>query len=324
MPPTTQDGYDLLRAAILADGYAIAASSYSSNGWSLDDAVRRTHQLSGIFTSKVTRPGRTFLAGHSMGALAIVKLAERYPGQYDGALPMCGPVGGAAAEVAYAGDARVTFNYYFPGLLPGGVFDVPPGTQFLPPGEPGGPNLLFLQVYNTLLSKPAETFQWASAARLPFVNSTELFSSALYVVGFGLRYTNDLVERVNGKTPYGNRDTQYEVNVADPVTNAYLSGLLNAGVERFDGDRAAMNYYSRNYAPSGNIRIPMLTLHTTRDAAIPYGHEQLFATAVADAGRSDMLVQRPVDRWGHCAFTGAEMQTAFSDLVQWVQTGVKP
>ena len=324
LPPTTQDGYDLLRAAVLASGYAIAASSYSSNGWSLDDAVRRTHQLSGIFKSKVKKPRRTFLAGHSMGALAAVKLAERYPGQYDGALPMCGPVGGAAAEVAYAGDARVTFNFYFPGLLPGGVFGVPPGTLFLAPTDPGGPSLLFLQVYNALLTHQPETLQWASAANLPFVNATELISSALYVVGFGLRYTNDLVERVNGKTPYGNRDTQYQVNVADPATNAYLSALLNAGAERFDGDRAAMNFYARNYAPSGDIAIPVLTLHTTRDAAIPFAHESLFAAAVAEAGRSDMLVQRPVDRWGHCAFTAEEMQTAFSDLVQWVETGQKP
>ena len=81
-PPSTQFGYNQIRAALLASGYAVAASSFSSNGWSLADAVRRTHQLSGIFASKAGRPRRTLLLGHSMGALAIVKIAETYPGRY--------------------------------------------------------------------------------------------------------------------------------------------------------------------------------------------------------------------------------------------------
>lgn len=125
--------------------------------------------------------------------------------------------------------------------------------------------------------------------------------------------------------PYDNMTTQYQVNVTpDPATNAYLSGLLNAGVKRFNADRAALNYYQRNYAPTGRIGIPVLTLHTSRDPGIPYSHEGLFADAVNAAGRSDLLIQRPVDRWGHCAFTPAEMQTAFADLVEWVTTGERP
>jgi pimeloyl-ACP methyl ester carboxylesterase len=324
-PPTTQDGFAQLRAALLSEGYAVAASSFSSNGWSLDDAVRRTHQLSGIFTSRAGRPLRTYLVGHSMGALAIVKMAETWPGQYDGALPMCGPVGGALAELQYAGDARVTFDFYFPGVLPGTPFDVPPGTLYLSPFDPGGPSPLFLQVYGALSANPSATLQWAIAASLPFANSTELGNAALYVVGFVLRYTNDLIERVNGKIPYDNMTTQYQVNAtADPTTNAYLSSLLNAGVERFDADRAALNYYERNYSPTGGIGIPVLTLHTTRDPAIPFSHEGLFAATVAAAGRSDLLFQRPIDRWGHCAFEPAEVQAAFADLVQWVTTGQRP
>ena len=303
----------------------MAASSFSSNGWALDDAVRRTHQLSGIFRSKAGHPRRIFLLGHSMGALAIVKLAEKYPGQYDGALPMCGPLGGALPELQYAGDARVTFDFYFPGVLPGTPFDVPAGTQYLSPFDPGGPSPLFLSVLSAISANPSNTFQWATAAKVPFANASELGNSALYVVGFVLRYTNDFIERVNGKIPYDNRDTQYQVNVTpDPATNMFLSGLLNAGVQRFDAHQAALNYYERNYTPTGRIGIPVLTLHTTRDPAIPFAHEALFAAAVADAGESALLVQRPIDRWGHCAFTPAEILSGFSDLVGWVTTGQQP
>ena len=259
-----------------------------------------------------------------MGALAIVKLAEKYPGQYDGALPMCGPLGGALPELQYrrrTDDVR----FLLPRRAPGTPFDVPPGTSYLSPFDPGGPSPLFLSVFAALSGNPTATLEWATAAKLPFANATELGNSALYVVGFVLGYTNDFIERVNGKIPYDNRETQYQVNVtSDPLTNMYLSGLLNAGVQRFDADRAALNYYERNYAPTGKIGLPVLTLHTTRDPAIPFGHESLLAAAVADAGQSDLLVQRPIDRWGHCAFTPAEVQTAFSDLVQWVTTGHKP
>ena len=66
-------------------------------------------------------------------------------------------------------------------------------------------------MYTALSQRSVSDFQWATAAKLPFANSTELGNSALYVVGFLLRYTNDLIERVNGKIPYDNRDTQYQV-----------------------------------------------------------------------------------------------------------------
>ena len=323
--PTMQDGYGILRSHLLADGYAVAASSFSTNGWSLADAVIRTHQLGKIAAARAGQPRRTFLVGHSMGALAIVKLAEKYPRAYDGVLAMCGALGGARAELQYAGDARVSFDYFFPNVLPGGPFEVPPGTQYLSPFDAGGPNPLFLQVYAALSANPAATFQWATAAKLPFITQTELANSALYVVGFLVRYAADFIERVNGKMPYDNQQVVYQVNVTpDPATNAYLSGLLNSGVERFEADRSALQYYQRNYTPTGEIDIPVLTLHTTRDPAIPYSQEVLFAETVAAAGRAAQLVQRPIDRWGHCAFTPSEVDSAFTDLVGWVNSGQRP
>jgi pimeloyl-ACP methyl ester carboxylesterase len=325
VPPSQLPEHNLVRNALLAGGFAVAASSYSSNGWALADAVRRTHQLSGIFAEKVDTPRRTFLMGASMGALVAVKLAETHPDQYDGALAMCGPIGGALPQVQYVGDARVLFDYYFPGVLPPTPFSVPPGTSFLSPLEPNGPSPLFLQVVNAMAADTAATIQWASAANIPANDGTELANSALFVIGSSLRATNDLIERVNGKLPYDNEGVQYVVDAtSDPAINAQLSLLLNRNVDRYDADRAALNYYERNYTPSGKIGIPVVTLSTTRDPWIPAFHEAMFASAVAGAGRSELLVQRTIDRWGHCSFTVPEAQAAFGSLVQWVETGVKP
>jgi len=67
-----------------------------------------------------------------------------------------------------------------------------------------------------------------------------------------------------------------------------------------------------------------MTLHTTRDPAIPFSHEAMFAETVAAAGGSRRLVQRSIDRWGHCAFTSGEVESAFADLVRWVNSGKRP
>jgi pimeloyl-ACP methyl ester carboxylesterase len=325
VPPSQLPEYAVVRNALLAGGFAVAASSYSSNGWALDDAVRRTHQLSGLFADTVGEPRRTFLMGASMGALVAVKLAETHPKQYDGALAMCGPLGGALAQVQYVADARVIFDHYFPGVLPGTPFWVPAGTSFLSPLEPGGPSPLFVSVVAALAADPAATIRWAAAANLPFNDMAELANSALFVIGSSLRATNDLIARVNGKLPYDNSEVEYVVDAtADPVLNAFLSAVLNQYVARYDADRAALNYYDRNYTPSGRIGVPVVTLATTRDPWIPALHEALFADAVAAAGRSHLLAQMPINRWGHCSFTVPEAQAAFATLVQWVETGVKP
>ena len=92
----------------------------------------------------------------------------------------------------------------------------------------------------------------------------------------------------------------------------------------FESSPAGDNYLKHWYEPDGQLDIPVLTLHTSMDAVVPLFHEPAYAETVAAAGRSEMLVQRTVDRYGHCAFTGPEQIGAFLDLVAWVETGVAP
>jgi pimeloyl-ACP methyl ester carboxylesterase len=323
LPASELEGYPALRDGLLAQGYAVAASSYSSNGWALADAVQRTHQLGKIFGAKVSPPRRTFLMGHSLGALAVTKLAETYPTQYAGALPMCGPLGGMVAELKYAGDVRVLFDHFFPGVIPGTPFDVPPGTDFTPPSASTPPSPLFLAVYTQLQQHPLEAAEWMSAAQLPGATMAEIGNSALYALGFDIRYTNDLVERANGKIPYDNTQSVYQVNVpGQPASvNALLGAALNATVARYSAAPAAVNYYERNYEPSGDLAIPLLTLHTVSDPGIPIWHEDLYEQKVAAAGRSAFLRQYAVPGWGHCAIPEQAIMAGFAELVQWAGSG---
>ena len=50
----------------------------------------------------------------------------------------------------------------------------------------------------------------------------------------------------------------------------------------------------------------------------------MFRERVEAAGDGDLLVQRSVDRFGHCTYGEAALIVAFDDLVEWVEGGVKP
>ena len=302
--PTTQDGFAALRDALLARGFAVASSSYSENGYALKDAAQRLHQLSGLFVAKFGQPSRTYLVGHSLGATAVQMLAERFSGRYDGALAMCGLLGGAVPEVQYLGDVRVLFDAYFPGVLPGDLLNVPNVT--FRPGDP-----LFMAILGALQQGFAApgmpTLAFATAAKLPFASPQELIAAALNALGFNLRFTNDLLARMHGHSFFDNMSTVYP-----PAVDALA--------QRHTATPDALNYLRHYYTPDGSLTAPMITLHTTRDPVVPLFHESLYA-AIAPA---DLLVQRTVDRFGHCAFTPQEMLTAFDDLVRWVEEGTRP
>ena len=111
--------------AITSQGFAIAMSSYAENGWAVKNGAQTTHQLGGLFASRVAQPTRTYLAGTSEGGLIALDLTESFPGQYDGLLSLCGVVGGAPIHWQHAGDGRVLFDYFFPGVLPGDLLHMP-------------------------------------------------------------------------------------------------------------------------------------------------------------------------------------------------------
>lgn len=302
--PTTQDGFEGIRDALLARGYAVAYSSYSENGYALKDAAQRLHQLSGLFASRFGQPSRTYLVGHSLGATAVQMLAERFSQQYDGTLAMCGLLGGGIPEVQYLGDVRVLFDAYFPGVLPGNLLDVP--TASFRPGDPLF-NAVFAALQQGFATPGTPTLAFAIAAKLPFTSAQELIAGALNAIGFNIRFTNDLLGRTHGHSFFDNMNTVYP-----PAVDAL--------VRRYASRPDAVNYIERYYTPTGAITSPMLTLHTTRDPVVPLFHETIYA-GLAPA---DLLVQRTVNRFGHCTFNQQEMLTAFDDLVRWVTEGTRP
>ncbi len=312
-------GFVELRAALLAQGFAVGASSFAANGFAMREGARDTDQLLSRFISLAGKPSRTFLVGVSLGGAVVLDLAERFPEKYSGVLPMCGFIGGSPLEVEYVGNARVLFDYFFPNVIPGTLLHTP--LQDYDPTPPGnvGFNVAVALTNGfvpTALNPVPPTVQLATTLGLEAASPTEVVTGLLEVLGFDVRYVNDLLNRTNLASPYDNRFIWYSGSLNDRA--------LNAGVERVTGTVEGFEYLFRYYQPTGRVRIPTVTLHTTRDPLVPFWHEQVYHLLAAQRHRDGLLVQQSVNRFGHCEFAAPEVFHAFTGLVTWVNTGKKP
>lgn len=102
--------------------------------------------------------------------------------------------------------------------------------------------------------------------------------------------------------------------------------VFNGTVQRVKADAQGRHRNGlANVSPTtGDLHMPMLTLHTLGDLFVPFHMEQEYASRVKAKGHSHDLVQRAARDYGHCAFTPTELVTTFGDLVKWVEGGVKP
>jgi pimeloyl-ACP methyl ester carboxylesterase len=312
--PATQDNAAAIRDALGTMGYAVAMSSYSSNGYDFDDGLRRTHQLRGLVRSQFGAPTRNWLVGHSLGAQISLGLAERHASQYDGALLFCGVVGGSRLHFNWLGNVRVLFDFFYPGVLPGNVTYMPPGTDL---------NTQIIQpAVAAITANPTPVFYIAAIQQTPLAgtNPNEIINSLVYALAWHARGIADVTDRAQGHLPYENVGVTY----TGPAPLAGLLALLNATVPRYDSPPDAQAWLNRNFEPTGNVSFPVLTVHTSQDPGVPLFHEQRFGALVAAAGTGNLVVQRTINRYGHCTFTLGETLTAFGDLVNWVEQGVRP
>lgn len=98
------------RDALLANGYALAGSSYAEPGWALASAVPDQFATIAAFTQAHGKPKRVIAWGMSMGGLVTSALAEAPPKRIDGALAMCASIGGAVGMMNMALDGGYAFK----------------------------------------------------------------------------------------------------------------------------------------------------------------------------------------------------------------------
>jgi pimeloyl-ACP methyl ester carboxylesterase len=301
-----------LRESLLAAGYAVAYSSYAENGWAVKDGAARTHELRARFTARFGVPTHVYVGGRSLGALITVMLAETRPGDYQGALALCGPLGGGRLETDYIGNVRVLFDFFYPGVIPGNALDVPPM-------EFSVDSPIVQAIVSAIIAEPHKAVKLAAVDQieLPYRTLSELVFSIVRPLGYNIRGTNDILARTGGQSPFGNLTTWY-------TGLGLYDAAVNANVDRFAATDAGIRYMNDYYRPRGTLTAPLLTLHTTMDPDVPFFHEAALARIVNTARTSKWLAQQSVTRYGHCNFTPAEVVLTLGRLVRWAEQGVKP
>jgi pimeloyl-ACP methyl ester carboxylesterase len=300
--PEDRIGGQSIYATVNDLGYAYATTSYRANGLVIIEATEDLVELEATVRRLYKPdPGRTVVVGVSEGGLVATLAAERHPDRFDGALAACGPIGSFTRQLDYFDDFRVVFDYLSPGVIPGSPVDVPESVTA------HWDDTYAPAVVAALMANPTAARQLVSITGAP-VASDDLAAIALSAVGilwYNVIGSADAQARLGGQ-PFDNSTRVYSGSSNDAV--------LNAGVARFTADPAARAGISQ-FETTGNLTVPLVTLHTTGDPIVPFEQEALYADKVAQAGATARLSQSTVSRYGHCAFQASELLGAFSTLI---------
>jgi pimeloyl-ACP methyl ester carboxylesterase len=277
-------------------GYAFATTTYRDNGLVILEGVDDIRQLLAAFSLAHPAPTRTHIFGVSEGGLVATLLVERSPDAVDSAVAACAPIGNFRLQINYIGDFRVLFDYFFPNVIPGSPIQIPDDVV-----EHWDDYALIIA--GALQANPGralELMRVARAAHNPSDFNT-VITTALTALRYNILGANDAAFKLGGN-PYGNRLKLYLGSSNDL--------RLNLLVRRFSASPVALQQL-HFYETNGDLSVPLVTLHTTLDEAVPFGHELLYLLKVDLFGRG-RFVPLPVNRYGHCNFTTNELLGSFA------------
>jgi len=330
------------RFFMLANGFALAGSSYATTGWAIQQALPDQIAVLDLFSQIVGTPKRTIAWGHSLGGMITAGLIQRYPDRFDAALPMCGVLSGGIATWNTALDSAFAFKTLLgaPGLQvvnitdPVGNLKFAEGLLAAAAGTPQGRARLSLVAalgdtpgwFTPLSPEPAPTdfadqqmnqFLWAANVDFPFA----------------FAFRAELEFRAQGN-PSWNTGVDYRRQLehsadATEVRALYAQAGLDLDADlkmlnetaRISADPHAANYLKENITYNGEIHIPVLTLHTTGDGLVVVQNENAYRAVVREEGNERFLRRRFISRAGHCAFTPAETIAAVKALLNRLDTG---
>ncbi len=315
---------DLERWAVMVqEGYAWAGSAYRRGGYGAQMAAQDTENLRRLFVGTWGEPSQTLLHGQSWGGNVAAKVAETFANDagrpYDGVLLTNGVLAGGSRGYDYRVDLRVVYQYYC--------------RNHPRPTEPQYPLWMGLRPDSTMTSSGLRArLQECTANQSAPEERTALqqqnLDDILAVTGIPehtleshLRFATftfrDIVsQRLGGQNPFGNRTIRYRGSHDDRA--------LNAGVERFSPDRSAVRDLSFDSDLTGDVHLPVLTLHAIDDPTAFVEHESAYRATLKGAGNAKHLVQTFTREAEHSSLSNAEYAAAIASLASWAGHGHKP
>jgi hypothetical protein len=328
--PGDPPGLGPLRGVMLAEGYAIAASSYSERGWALFTAIDDNRDLFDLFEQIAGAPGEVVPYGGSMGGLVALKLAEA-PGfpPVRGAYALCPAAAGARVWDA-AIDLRLAFDVV---CKDAGAGEFPEGHAPLPwaldlfviPDDLGD---LFDQ--SLILPVLLPLNQCTGVNLPPFLRNDamqdrldELMTFAhitdedFFVtnMGYATYVMSELVrapDKLGGENPFTTQGVNYS---SDANIQADILRIVA------DPDAAAELHRVSDFGGAiGDAKI--LSMHTSRDELVIPGNQDFVRTAVPPDQRTIAIVDE--DAPTHCGFTEAEGLAGWEALRAWKDGAPQP
>lgn len=276
-------------------GYAYAASCYKRQGLVIKDGVEDTEALRSYFEMKYGKPEICIITGHSMGGMISIATIEKYPSEYDGALPLCGWLASVYSLLKYGLDMLVTYDYLF--------------------GENDGKIVLgdvFVEAENmqdNLNKKPEMMKLFAEH----FTLKEEQLGEVLEFYQFVIKETSEWT----GGLPISNEQTIYS-------GFGSLDTTLNKNILRYSANPKAKEYIIEHYSPKGIILDPVIALHTTYDELLPVNNYKYYEEATVINHTNNLYIQQYVVRDGHCWFEDEEVAKSFNQLIKWIKEGERP
>jgi len=283
-------------------GFAFATNSYSKTGLAIlqgkDDIIDLVH----VFAVQKGMPNKVYLVGASEGGIITALAVEQRPEIFSAGLAACGPIGDFPFQINYFGDARATFQYFYPGLIPGDPFNPPP--VLMQNWENYYQSVVRPVVFNPANRNVLD--QWVRVAQLPF-DPNDYLGTVEVSVHDVLRYgVVDLTEGAAtlGGFPFDNSARWY--------TGSDNDLFLNFLVTRVAASPVAVEKM-KEYNTTGRLSRPLITLHTTQDQQVPNLHELFYALKTIQSG-SFITRHFPlqIERFEHCNFTAEEAVFAFA------------
>ena len=344
--PARDVGDPFTRAFLLANGFALAGSSYAHTGWAIQEAIPDQIAVLDAFEALHGKPKRTIAWGHSLGGMITAGLVQKHHERFDGALPMCGVLSGGIGTWNQALDSAFAFKTLLAQGSPLQVVNITnPQANFAlsetllaaAQGSPQGQARLALASalgdtpgwFNPALPEPAEDdfalqeanqFLWASQVDFLFI----------------FAFRAELEFRADGN-PSWNTGVDYRKQLERSVDREEVRALYKEAGLSLEADLDALNdaaritanppsveYLEQNIIFNGDLDIPVLTMHTTGDGLVANQNESAYKDVVREAEDGGLLRRTFVHRAGHCSFTPAEMITALEKLIERLDTGKWP
>lgn len=304
----------------IAQGYAVAASSYQQSGWAVFKTNNDLREMIDVFKANFGEPDEIILTGGSLGGIVTAAAIETGNlGNVVGAMPLCGALAGSrnwdgATDIRLYYDVYCSNNLFVGNLMaiPGGAAGLPEGVQIavLPPDEP---NLVTLTTlcFGTPFPSP---LPFANARRIQWEYITGLPSSFLLTdMAFATNGLANLVwdpAKLDGKIGVTNEGVEY-----DPI--------VNDKIERVSPNPGAAVRLAKRYTPTGRVGdTKIVSLHTDKDGLVIVENEKEYDDVVPDENLTIGVVVEEVP--SHCGFNDAEVVAAWESLRGWIGGAPQP